>query len=214
MSFRPIGSRWGKWDLHFHTPSSYDYKNKSVTNEQIVSRLESAGIVAVAITDHHLIDAPRICALQSISKDRITVFPGIELRSELGGKESVHLIGIFPDGADPEYLWTKIQGQLGLTAPEVQQKGDDRVYVHFEMAAELIHELGGKVPQSQVLAKVVGQEHRRAIPRGTRHAPFDLLPPHRQAGDAAHHRSTSSRSTCLRGRGPHSTSGTLNIRAN
>ena len=25
------GSEWRIWDLHFHTPASYDYKNKSVT---------------------------------------------------------------------------------------------------------------------------------------------------------------------------------------
>lgn len=30
------GSEWRIWDLHFHTPSSYDYKDKSVTNEDIV----------------------------------------------------------------------------------------------------------------------------------------------------------------------------------
>ena len=33
------GSEWRVWDLHFHTPSSYDYKDKSVTNEQLVEGL-------------------------------------------------------------------------------------------------------------------------------------------------------------------------------
>ena len=28
-----IGSIWHRWDLHYHTPSSYDYKNKAKTNE-------------------------------------------------------------------------------------------------------------------------------------------------------------------------------------
>ncbi len=32
------GSEWHKWDLHFHTPSSYDYKDKSVSNQDIRSR--------------------------------------------------------------------------------------------------------------------------------------------------------------------------------
>ncbi len=146
MPFRPIGSTWGKWDLHFHTPSSYDYKNKSLTNQQIIDGLLGAGIVAVAVTDHHVIDAQRIQSLQSLGAGKVTVFPGIELRSELGGKESVHLIGIFSEDADPEHLWTKMQGPLKLTAAEVQsQGGDDRVYVRFEQAAKLIHELGGVV---------------------------------------------------------------------
>ena len=53
MRFNKAGSLWGQWDLHFHTPSSFDYENKSVTNEQLIQELKSAGIVAVAVTDHH-----------------------------------------------------------------------------------------------------------------------------------------------------------------
>jgi len=30
----PRGSEWRKWDLHFHTPSSYDYQDKTVSNEK------------------------------------------------------------------------------------------------------------------------------------------------------------------------------------
>jgi ABC-type lipoprotein export system ATPase subunit len=145
MPFRADGSLWGKWDLHFHTPSSFDYQDKGITDKQIVDGLVSAGVVAVAITDHHLIDAGRVRNLQNLGKDVLTVFPGIELRSELGGSESVHLIGIFPETADPAHIWTKIQGPLNLTEPDVREKGDDHVYVHFEEAAELIHRLGGFV---------------------------------------------------------------------
>lgn len=145
MAFRPIGSVWGKWDLHFHTPSSHDYRNKSITDQQIIDGLVMAGIVAVAVTDHHLIDAQRIRSLQALGAGKLTVFPGIELRSELGGKESFHLIGIFSETSDPEHIWTKMQGPLELTAAEVQKRGDDRAYVRFEQAAELIHQLGGIV---------------------------------------------------------------------
>jgi hypothetical protein len=30
LAFHAIGSTWRKWDLHFHTPSSFDYQNKAV----------------------------------------------------------------------------------------------------------------------------------------------------------------------------------------
>ena len=50
------GSEWRIWDLHFHTPASYDYKNKSVTNEEIVNGLVSNGVSVVAVTDHDIID--------------------------------------------------------------------------------------------------------------------------------------------------------------
>ena len=50
------GAEWGKWDLHFHTPSSYDYQNKSITNDDIIKKLSEENISVVAITDHHIID--------------------------------------------------------------------------------------------------------------------------------------------------------------
>jgi ABC-type lipoprotein export system ATPase subunit len=145
MGFRSVGSLWGMWDLHFHTPSSFDYLAKATTDQQIISGLKSSGIVAVAITDHHKIDVERIRNLQTLAGEEMTVFPGIELRSELGGKESVHLIGIFSERQDAEYLWNKLQGPLNITAAEVAAKGDEHVYVKFEDAAALIHELGGVV---------------------------------------------------------------------
>ncbi len=145
MAFRPVGSLWGRWDLHFHTPSSFDYAAKNTTDEQIISGLKASGIAAVAITDHHRMDVTRIKNLQSLAGSDLTVFPGIELRSELGGKESVHLIGIFSERQDAEFIWQKLQGPLKITPAEVAQSGDDHVYVKFEDAAELIHELGGIV---------------------------------------------------------------------
>ena len=86
MPFHDRGSLWGRWDLHFHTPTSFDYKNGSVTNEQIVEGLKKAGVIAVAITDHHVIDVPRIRELQKLGGNDLTVFPGIEFRTELGGQ--------------------------------------------------------------------------------------------------------------------------------
>lgn len=145
MPFRPIGSTWGKWDLHFHTPASYDYANKAITNEQIIEALVRSGVVAVAVTDHHVIDADRIAHLRALAGARITIFPGIELRSELGGRESVHLIGIFSDQSDARHIWTKLQGPLKITEQEVRSRGEDNVYVRFEEATDLIHDLGGIV---------------------------------------------------------------------
>jgi len=35
------GAEWRKWDLHFHTPASFDYKDKSVTDEDIINTLDA-----------------------------------------------------------------------------------------------------------------------------------------------------------------------------
>jgi ABC-type lipoprotein export system ATPase subunit len=137
---------WGKWDLHFHTPSSFDYENKQVTNEEIVESLKKAGIEVVAITDHHLMDVTRIKTLQALAKQDLTVLPGIEFRSDLGGKEKVHLIGIFPEYGDIQDVWTKLSGKLGLTPTDLKAKGgDEQIYVEFKKAADVIHEIGGVV---------------------------------------------------------------------
>ena len=129
MKNNPIGSKWLKWDLHFHTPSSYDYFKKSISNNDIVERLITAGVRVVAITDHHYIDVNRITKLRKLSNENLTILPGIELRSELGDKP-IHYIGIFSESADIEHLWDTIRGALGLTSEDIRKKGgDDRVYV-------------------------------------------------------------------------------------
>ena len=144
----PRGSIWRKWDLHVHTPSSYDYGNKSLTNQNIIDELNKQKIAAVAIADHHKIDVDRILDLQRLGKNSVTVFPGIELRSELGGSESVHFIGIFPNvntKKEIEHIWTTISGQCNLTEKAISEKGDDKVYCEFKKTATIIHELGGLV---------------------------------------------------------------------
>lgn len=138
------GSEWRKWDLHFHTPSSFDYGDDSVTNQEIIDILESNNISVVAITDHHLIDISRIKELQLLGKEKgITVLPGIEFRSELGGSEIIHFIGIFSENSNIEEIWTDIQAGCGLKPSQVTEVGDEKIYVGLKETTELIHKLKG-----------------------------------------------------------------------
>jgi len=91
----PRGSMWRKWDLHLHTPASPDYLAKSVSNEEIIDTLLKNQIEAVAITDHLFMDVERIKELKKISSGRLTVFPGIEVKTDQTGKENIH--PAFPD---------------------------------------------------------------------------------------------------------------------
>ena len=145
MPFYDRGSLWGRWDLHFHTPTSFDYKNGSVTNDQIIEVLKNERVSVVAITDHHVIDVPRIRELQRLAGQDLTVLPGIEFRTELGGKEKVHLIGIFAEDVNLDELWTKLSGKLEITPEDIKKSSDEAIYVDFKEAAELIRELGGIV---------------------------------------------------------------------
>src|SRR5207249_8120657 len=63
---------------------------------------------------------------------RLTVFPGIEFRSDQGG-EPIHYISIFPEDCDLDHVWTTLQGELGLTPTAIQEKGgDEKVYIPIE----------------------------------------------------------------------------------
>ena len=139
------GSLWHRWDLHFHTPSSYDYEDKTVTDQEIADRLVNEGVRVVAITDHHTIDVARIRKLQTLGGERLTVLPGIELRGDHGGKP-INYICIFPEDCDLDHIWTTFQGSLGLTGTAIHDKGgDEKVYVPIEDGAKLTRELGGVV---------------------------------------------------------------------
>ncbi|QOD67369.1 hypothetical protein HF329_05305 [Chitinophaga oryzae] len=140
------GSEWRKWDLHFHTPSSYDYQDKSVTNEQIITTLKTNGISVVAITDHHIIDITRIRALQALgAREGIAVLPGIEFLSESRGKEPVHFIGIFSENAPLDYIWTQLQGTTEVREILGLGKAPNEVYCPLSATIREIKKLGGIV---------------------------------------------------------------------
>jgi ABC-type lipoprotein export system ATPase subunit len=145
----PRGSIWRKWDLHLHTPASEDYQDKSVTNEAIIQKLKDSNIAAVAITDHFVMDVDRIVDLQRIAGEDITVFPGIELRSELGGDESIHYIGIFPDRLDVQKLrdiWDELKAKRELTPTRIAERGGiDAIICDLDETYKIINSLGGIV---------------------------------------------------------------------
>lgn len=141
----PKGSVWLRWDLHLHTPSSYDYEGSGVTDDLIVDSLFQAGLTAVAVTDHHIMDVGRIRNMQEIGKGKLTVFAGIEFRSDQGS-EPIHYISIFPEDCDLEHVWTTLQGRLQLTPAAIkQQGGHEAVYVPIEKGAAATRDLGGVV---------------------------------------------------------------------
>lgn len=90
------GSEWRRWDLHLHTASSYDYEYKATDSDEIlIQKLQDNNIVAVAITDHFVIDKDRIANLRRLSPN-IVFFPGVELRTDKGDT-NIHVILIFSD---------------------------------------------------------------------------------------------------------------------
>ena len=139
------GSEWHKWDLHFHTPSSYDYEDGSVTNDDIVNGLLANDVSAVAITDHHVIDVERISELQHIAAGRITILPGIEFLSDARGKDPIHIIGIFPENANLSFVWEQIKNRTNIARIYSSGVQTNEVYNDLVDTCKLIHDLGGLV---------------------------------------------------------------------
>lgn len=140
------GSQWRKWDLHFHTPSSYDYANGNITNENIIDQLVSNGIDVVAVTDHHVIDINRIKDLQAIgAKKGVTVLPGIEFLSDARGDEPIHFIGIFPEKCNIEFVWKQIESKTAISRIEGENKKINEVYCDLIDTIREVKQLGGIV---------------------------------------------------------------------
>lgn len=139
----PQGSKWRRWDLHFHTPKSYDYGNKGMSAAQVVDRLIQAEIRVVAVTDHHVLDADFIQAMREAAGDKLTVLPGIELASNLGGDEGVHFIGLFSEAIDLRYLASELLTRLDISKKIKAGVADERLYVEFPAAAEIVQSLDG-----------------------------------------------------------------------
>ena len=138
------GSEWRKWDLHFHTPSSYDYKDKSVTDQDIIDKLVENNISVVAITDHHIIDITRIQELQRLGKEKgTTVLPGIEFLSDARGDAPIHFVGIFAEDCNLEYIWGQIENKTNISKIKGDQKEPNQIYCDLAETIELIKELGG-----------------------------------------------------------------------
>ena len=139
------GSEWHKWDLHFHTPSSYDYDDMSVTNDDIINGLLTHDVAVVAVTDHHIIDVARIKDLQRIAAGRITILPGIEFLSDARGSEPIHFIGIFPEYANLDFIWEQIKNKTNIVRIYTDGIQPGGVYNDLVDTCRLIHELGGLV---------------------------------------------------------------------
>ncbi|TKC04347.1 TrlF family AAA-like ATPase [Pedobacter frigoris] len=139
------GSKWRKWDLHFHTQTSYDHQSKTTTDQEIVDKLVSCGVEVIAITDHNTIDVARIRNLQKLGKGRLTVLPGIEFLSDSRADDPIHFIAIFDEDCKLDYIWGELKHNTSLKKIEGEGKKHNEVYCELPSTIEKIKELGGIV---------------------------------------------------------------------
>src|SRR6185369_15912118 len=90
-----VGSTWGLWDLHIHTPASFHWKGKQLAEQSsaerlatwaaIVDRFNAVPMVAFGIMDYWTFDGYlglREYLRANSTATNKTVLPGIEIRLE------------------------------------------------------------------------------------------------------------------------------------
>lgn len=114
-----LGSIWRKWDLHLHTPASFDYHTKGVSFADLAKHLKQSPIDCFVITDHWTVDG-YFNLLPHIPAEKLAL-PGIELRIDktskqkgLDGSGVLQAIVIFPNGTTQDEIKKKFLHQIRL----------------------------------------------------------------------------------------------------
>lgn len=126
------GATWAKWDLHIHTPASYEWaggkrlRDVSTQDERnallraVVEGINASGCAAVAVMDYWSFDG--VIALREYLKQpgsvqcNATIFPGIELRMVSPGdfRLNMHVL-LNPNLSDEKLQAFKAQIRLSIT---------------------------------------------------------------------------------------------------
>ena len=110
-----VGSIWRKWDLHVHTPASYEWKGnrfqnqdaaeKETTCKAIIDRINATDVDAFGIMDYWTFDgyiALREYLQHNPNATTKSIFPGLEFRLEAPTNHRLNTHVLFCDSVLPE----------------------------------------------------------------------------------------------------------------
>jgi ABC-type lipoprotein export system ATPase subunit len=151
------GATWGKWDLHIHTPASYQWNGKRLRDaatpaerddllKQVLDGINNSGCAAVGVMDYWTFDG--VLALREFlvrpgaKKCTATIFPGIELRMVSPGnfRLNVHVL-LNPELSDDKLNAFKAQLKLTLTGKPLTD-GYLVEWARLHLSTERLQELG------------------------------------------------------------------------
>ncbi len=116
MSTYPRGSEWRLWDLHIHTPASYNFNGqrfatmtpaeKTAAITQIIANINESDVAAYAINDYWTFDGYLDLRKAHDAGEIIhkTVFPAIELRIESASDARLNIHVILSDKVTVQQL--------------------------------------------------------------------------------------------------------------
>jgi hypothetical protein len=133
----PRGSEWRQWDLHIHSPASFEWSGEKLGHDaaaniklidQMIGAINASSVAAFALHDYWTFEGWFALRTRLAQKDAPTlskcVFPGIELRlaAPMQGRLNAHVI--FSDGIKDQYLRDFLSGlRLELINQPVSPNG-------------------------------------------------------------------------------------------
>lgn len=126
------GAMWGKWDLHIHTPASYEWMGgrrlRDISSEderqkllkEVVEGINASDCVAVAVMDYWTFDGVKALREYLRRPDAVecqaTIFPGIELRMVSPGAFRLNMHALLnPELSDDKLDAFKTQLKLSIS---------------------------------------------------------------------------------------------------
>jgi len=152
------GATWGKWDLHIHTPASYEWRGgkrlRDITSDEerqnllkeVVEGINASGCVAVAIMDYWTFDGVKALRANLKRPDSVkcnaTIFPGIELRMVSPGEFRLNMHALLnPDLSDDKLDAFKTQLKLSISGKPLTD-GYLVEWARNHISADRIQQLG------------------------------------------------------------------------
>lgn len=157
------GSRWWRFDLHTHTPASYDFKSPFDFADfdwiSWINAAQEAKLNAVAITDHNTAKAVNPLKKAAEGAAGLIIFPGVEITASSG----THLLLILDPESTSESV-SHVLSQLGIS-DDVQNQRISRTKFSVEKILDLARDenfqglfLGAHVNETNGLLKLEGEE--------------------------------------------------------
>lgn len=114
-------------DLHIHT----NFSDSTLSPQEVVEQAHENGLSCIGIADHDTIEGI-LPAMEAAKKYDIEVIPGIELSSEINGKD-VHMLGYLFDCKNKEfverigYIQNARVGRMGEMIGKLKTMGIDNI---------------------------------------------------------------------------------------
>ena len=162
LSLLPTDGFWPdplkRVDLHIHSNAS----DGSLEPEELVTRAVKAGLAAIAIADHDIVDGVER-AVRAAQGTGLIVVPAVELTAYIKGDRpdqyyEMHLIGMFVEASDPDFV-AELKRLQRIRVERVEKIGEKLrgMGLSFDSAEVLRRAGAGSVGRVHVAMEMVRQ---------------------------------------------------------